>query len=94
MLLPQKLYASRGHRRFMLVAYYAALFGLLFSPRPSFSFSTNSMRAYFVAVEYLIYPYEVFVNVWQSYRFPQDQRHLRLRQEIQHAIGKSMPTRN
>ncbi len=46
----------------------ASVFGLLYLGAVEFFFFDEfDARFNFVAVEYLIYPHEVFVNIWQSY---------------------------
>lgn len=67
-LIPQRLYRRRGHRVFLFGAMALSLFGLLYlGPVEFFFFDEFNARVNFIAVDYLIYPHEVFVNIWQSY---------------------------
>ena len=67
-LVPQKLYNSKVQRLFMTVAFSTAVFGLMYLGAVEFYFFDEfNARFNFVAVEYLIYPHEVFVNIWESY---------------------------
>ena len=67
-LLPDRVYRSRAHRVFVLIATAVALFGLLYlAPVEYFFFDEFNARFNFVAVSYLLYPHEVFINIWQSY---------------------------
>lgn len=66
--IPRRLFAARWHRRLLAVAFAAAVFGLVYLGAVEyFFFDEFNSRFNFVAVEYLIYPHEVFVNIWQSY---------------------------
>lgn len=66
--LPDRIYRSRSHRVFLVVATVMVLFGLLYlAPVEYFFFDEFNARFNFVAVSYLLYPHEVFVNIWQSY---------------------------
>jgi phosphoglycerol transferase MdoB-like AlkP superfamily enzyme len=68
MLVPARLYRARWHRRLLTVATAATVFGLLYLGAVEFFFFDEfNSRFNFVAVEYLIYPHEVFVNIWDSY---------------------------
>lgn len=67
-LLPQAWYAARAHRVLLIGMSGLALFGLLYlAPVEYFFFDEFDARFNFVAVAYLLYPHEVFVNIWQSY---------------------------
>lgn len=67
-LLPDRVYRSRAHRVFLLGATAVVLFGLLYlAPVEYFFFDEFNARFNFVAVSYLLYPHEVFINIWQSY---------------------------
>jgi len=67
-LLSDRLYRSRPHRAFLVAATAAVLFGLLYlAPVEYFFFDEFDARFNFVAVSYLLYPHEVFVNIWESY---------------------------
>jgi phosphoglycerol transferase MdoB-like AlkP superfamily enzyme len=68
LLAPQGLLAGRLHRAFLGVTLGLALFGLAYLALVEyFFFDEFNARFNFVAVEYLIYPHEVFVNIWESY---------------------------
>jgi phosphoglycerol transferase MdoB-like AlkP superfamily enzyme len=67
-LLPARLYRSRWQRRLVAGLFTASVFGLVYLGAVEFFFFNEfDARFNFVAVEYLIYPHEVFVNIWQSY---------------------------
>ena len=67
-VLPQRWYQSRWHRALVWVGFSVTLFGLLYLGAVEyFFFDEFDSRFNFVAVEYLIYPHEVFINIWQSY---------------------------
>lgn len=67
-LVPDRLYRSRVHRLFLLAMTTLVLFGLLYlAPVEYFFFDEFNARFNFVAVSYLLYPHEVFVNIWESY---------------------------
>ena len=67
-LIPQKLFTARWHRVFLLSAVSLFCVGQVFTAKVEIEFF-NEFNARFntVAVDYLIYPHEVFVNLWQSY---------------------------
>lgn len=67
-VMPARLLAARGIRFAMYCVLGAALFGITYLGMVEyFFFDEFNARFNFVAVEYLIYPHEVFVNIWQSY---------------------------
>ena len=67
-LLPARWYRNRWQRRLVAGLFTATVFGLLYLGAVEFFFFDEfDARFNFVAVEYLIYPHEVFVNIWQSY---------------------------
>ena len=67
-LIPRRWYNSRWQRKLVAGLFTAAVFGLLYLAAVEFFFFDEfDARFNFVAVEYLIYPHEVFVNIWQSY---------------------------
>lgn len=67
-ILPARVVAGRRHRLFLHAALALAAFGLSYlGVVEYFFFDEFNARFNFVAVEYLIYPHEVFVNIWQSY---------------------------
>jgi len=68
LLLPENWYRSRLHRAMLWVGMYLAVFGICYLAAVElFFFDEFNARFNYVAVEYLIYPHEVFVNIWQSY---------------------------
>lgn len=67
-LAPARLFAARLHRTLLHALLTLALFGAVYLGIVEyFFFDEFNSRFNFVAVEYLIYPHEVFVNIWQSY---------------------------
>ena len=68
LLLPETWYRSRSHRATLWAGTYLAIFGICYLAAVEFFFFDEfNARFNYVAVEYLIYPHEVFVNIWQSY---------------------------
>jgi len=68
LLIPQRIYCSRPSRLFMATLLWLLLFGILYlSAVQFFFFQEFDARFNLVAVDYLIYPHEVLVNIWQSY---------------------------
>jgi len=68
LLLPQRLFASRAHRFISACGLFLLFWGLAYLAAVEyFFFDEFNARFNFVAFEYLIYPHEVFVNIWQSY---------------------------
>jgi phosphoglycerol transferase MdoB-like AlkP superfamily enzyme len=67
-LLPERWYHQRWHRALIWTGFTLTLFGLMYlGAAEYFFFDEFDSRFNFIAVEYLIYPHEVFVNIWQSY---------------------------
>ena len=67
-LLPSRIYRSRPHRLMMQAALVVTAFGLVYLGAVEyFFFDEFNARFNYVAVEYLIYPHEVFVNIWEAY---------------------------
>jgi hypothetical protein len=67
-VIPGRIYNSRWHRWLLAVMFSLVVFGLIYLGAVEyFFFDEFNSRFNFVAVEYLIYPHEVFVNIWQSY---------------------------
>jgi phosphoglycerol transferase MdoB-like AlkP superfamily enzyme len=67
-VVPGRFYDKRWHRLLLAVLFALAVFGLIYLGAVEyFFFDEFNSRFNFVAVEYLIYPHEVFVNIWQSY---------------------------
>lgn len=68
LLVPERLFRSRIHRNLVWGVFAALCFGLTYLAAVEyFFFDEFNARFNFVAVEYLIYPHEVFINIWQSY---------------------------
>lgn len=68
LLVPQRLYNSLFGRLLMSISLWLALFGMLYLAVVQFYFFQEfNSRFNLVAVDYLIYPHEVFVNIWESY---------------------------
>lgn len=68
LLVPERLYRRRVHRVAAWIMLAFAVYGLTYLAAVEyFFFDEFNSRFNFVAVEYLIYPHEVFVNIWQSY---------------------------
>ena len=68
LLTPRHLYNSATGRFLMLAFLWIFLFGILYLAAVQFFFFLEfDSRFNLVAVDYLIYPHEVFVNIWQSY---------------------------
>ena len=66
--LPRRLYRACAHRAALRSALALAFFGFAYLAAVEyFFFDEFNARFNYVAVEYLIYPHEVFVNIWQSY---------------------------
>ena len=66
--LPRRLYRACAHRAALWSALALAFFGFAYLAAVEyFFFDEFNARFNYVAVEYLIYPHEVFVNIWQSY---------------------------
>ncbi len=67
-LVPERWYRARWHRALIWAGSFATLFGLMYLGAVEYYFFDEfDARFNFVAVEYLIYPHEVFVNIWDSY---------------------------
>ena len=67
-LAPSRLLAKPLHRGLARIVLTVSAFGLAYLGIVEFFFFDEfNSRFNFVAVEYLIYPHEVFVNIWQSY---------------------------
>src|SRR5262249_23169999 len=71
LLSPQRRFASVGHRRFLfgvLLLFWLGQVFLLFTE--FYFFEEFKSRFNTVAVDYLLYPHEVFINIWDSYPVP------------------------
>ncbi len=67
-LVPTRVFVSTWHRVVVGIVVTAYLIGQLFMFVVEFEFFDEfNSRFNTVAVDYLIYPQEVFVNIWQSY---------------------------
>jgi phosphoglycerol transferase MdoB-like AlkP superfamily enzyme len=67
-MMPERWFHRRWHRALIWSGFAVTLFGLTYLGAVEyFFFDEFDSRFNFVAVEYLIYPHEVFVNIWQSY---------------------------
>jgi phosphoglycerol transferase MdoB-like AlkP superfamily enzyme len=68
LLIPERLFQARWHQKLLTVMTVLTVFGLIYLGAVEyFFFDEFNSRFNFVAVEYLIYPHEVFVNIWDSY---------------------------
>ena len=68
LLVPQRFYRRAGQRMLVWTLLALTLYGLAYLGAVEyFFFDEFNARFNFVAVEYLIYPHEVFVNIWESY---------------------------
>jgi phosphoglycerol transferase MdoB-like AlkP superfamily enzyme len=66
--LPERIHRTRLHRALSFGIGAAALFGLLYVATAEFYFFEEfDSRFNLVAVDYLLYPHEVLVNIWDSY---------------------------
>jgi phosphoglycerol transferase MdoB-like AlkP superfamily enzyme len=67
-LCPQRLFVTRFHHWVWVTAYGLAwaVFGFLLVAE-FFFFDEFKSRFNTVAIDYLLYPHEVFVNIWESY---------------------------
>lgn len=67
-LVPERWYRSAWHRRFLTGGLFSFLAGVTFvALAEAFFFAEFDGRFNFVAVDYLIFPTEVAVNLWESY---------------------------
>src|SRR5258708_35871725 len=69
-ILPNRSFVTRWHRCFFWTACFLVCFVQAFILLAEFYFF-EEFRSRFntVAVDYVWYPKEVFVNIWESYRF-------------------------
>src|SRR4051812_21263161 len=68
LIVPERLFASRFHRVILLGAVFISCYVQIFLLFVEFFFFEEfKSRFNTVAVDYLIYPQEVFVNIWESY---------------------------
>lgn len=67
-IVPERIWRARWHRWLFWSASFIAIFALLFVMVAEYYFFEEfKSRFNTVAVDYLIYPQEVFVNIWESY---------------------------
>src|SRR5207237_10379277 len=67
-IIPESSFGKRWHRVLFLCATLVIVFSQIFLLFVEFFFFDEfKSRFNTVAVDYLLYPYEVFVNIWQSY---------------------------
>ncbi|WP_187426745.1 LTA synthase family protein [Geothermobacter ehrlichii] len=67
-VMPDRLARSRRHQRLFAFIVYLSLFGLIYLAQVEFFFFDEfNARFNLVAVDYLIYPREVLINIWESY---------------------------
>lgn len=67
-LTPHRMLASRFWRWLTVAGFSALVFGTLYlACAEYFFFDEFNARFNLVAVDYLIYPHEVFINIWESY---------------------------
>jgi phosphoglycerol transferase MdoB-like AlkP superfamily enzyme len=67
-MVPEASFGKRWHRAFFLGVSFLVVFGTIFLLFIEFFFFEEfKSRFNTVAVDYLLYPYEVFVNIWESY---------------------------
>ncbi|NJB83572.1 LTA synthase family protein [Wenyingzhuangia aestuarii] len=70
-LIPKKLYGTWIDKGFVYFTYFLLLFVFVFSFLGEFTFWNEFARRYnFIAVDYLLYTYEVIENINQSYPIP------------------------
>ena len=68
LLIPERVLQAGWHRKLLMVMTALTVFALIYLGGVEyFFFDEFNSRFNFVAVEYLIYPHEVFVNIWDSY---------------------------
>lgn len=68
LIFPPRWYRSHIFQKILAVGLYIVLFGLLYlQPAEYFFFDEFDSRFNLVAVDYLMYPHEVFVNLWESF---------------------------
>jgi phosphoglycerol transferase MdoB-like AlkP superfamily enzyme len=67
-LLPDRWYRSRFNRAFLVTGFVVAISGMAFLALAEyFFFEEFDARFNLVAFDYLIYPAEVFVDIWEAY---------------------------
>jgi phosphoglycerol transferase MdoB-like AlkP superfamily enzyme len=72
LIMPQRAFRSPGNRVVLAIGYWLTLFGMVYLAVVEFFFFEEfDARFNLVAVDYLMYPHEVLVNIWESYPVPQ-----------------------
>jgi len=67
----EKRWGARSHRVLITIVVYAAWVALVFMlVAEGWFFEEFRSRYNTVAIDYLLYPHEVFVNIWESYNVP------------------------
>lgn len=67
-IIPERSFGKRWHKMLFLAASVVIVFSQIFLLFVEyFFFDEFKSRFNTVAVDYLLYPYEVFVNIWESY---------------------------
>lgn len=67
-VVPTRIFNHPWHRRWLGLVFFLLLFGMLYlSVTEYFFFDEFNSRFNLVAVDYLIYPHEVMINIWDSY---------------------------
>ncbi len=67
-ILPDRIYNSKFHQKIILIFSFLLLFGLIYLQAVEFFFFDEfNARFNLVAVDYLMYPTEVLINLWESY---------------------------
>jgi phosphoglycerol transferase MdoB-like AlkP superfamily enzyme len=68
LIMPDKWLRSKVGRGLMHAAFFVLFYAVLYlGVTEYFFFDEYNSRFNYVAVDYLIYPHEVFVNLWESY---------------------------
>ncbi len=68
LLMPERVFKARWHQGLLACLLFFSLFGMLYlAGTEYFFFEEFDSRFNLVAVDYLIYPHEVLVNIWDSY---------------------------
>jgi phosphoglycerol transferase MdoB-like AlkP superfamily enzyme len=71
LLLPDRWFAGRLNQALLAMGTWVTLFGMMYLGWVEyFFFDEFDARFNLVAVDYLMYPHEVFVNIWESYPVP------------------------
>jgi len=66
--VPVRLFRQRWHQRLLTALTFSSFFAIIYlCVAEFFFFEEFNSRFNLVAVDYLIYPHEVFINIWDSY---------------------------